>query len=75
MDQPMTGDAPRPEGEGEKTLERVREVTDALVKIASGDFSVSLELTPADDEIDSIAASVSMLAEELKAGFEERDEA
>ena len=44
---------------------RLREISDAIFRIASGDFEVDLEATPGMDEIDAIARGVSMLAEEI----------
>jgi PAS domain S-box-containing protein len=44
---------------------RLREISDAIFRIASGDFEVDLEATPGMDEVDAIARGVSMLAEEI----------
>ncbi|MCG2794456.1 MAG: HAMP domain-containing protein, partial [Actinomycetia bacterium] len=44
---------------------RLQEITDALGKLASGDFSVRLETSPQRDELDALAVGVSILAGEL----------
>jgi len=51
---------------------RLQKISLMIQSIASGDFSSRLELSPALDEIDSIARGINMLAEELGERFEEK---
>ena len=44
---------------------RLHEISEALYRIASGDFEIDLPVTPEMDEVDAIARGVSMLAEEI----------
>lgn len=49
----------------EDEVSRLEEMAQALSSIAAGDFSVSLETSPRQDELDAVALGISMLAEEL----------
>ena len=46
---------------------RLEEMAQAMYRIASGDFSVSLDTFPRQDELDTVAHGISMLAEETGA--------
>jgi hypothetical protein len=47
--------------------ERAQEIAKEILKMASGDYSVEPPVSPAMDELDSLALAVSMLGEELTA--------
>jgi hypothetical protein len=46
---------------------RAQEVANAILQMASGDYSAAVPVSPAMDELDSLALAVSMLGEELTA--------
>ena len=46
-------------------VSRIEDISEAVFRVASGDFSVRLETSPQRDELDAFAVGVSMLAEEL----------
>jgi signal transduction histidine kinase len=54
------------------TDERILAIENAIFSIASGDFGVRLLSSPSEDEIDSLACGISMLAEEMGAMMEAR---
>jgi len=55
---------------GTPDAERAQEIAKAILKMASGDFSVAPPVSPAMDELDALALAVSMLGEELTASHE-----
>jgi len=57
----------------DKTLEneRVNEIVEAVMKVARGDYSVQLELSGRNDELDSLAMSLNMMIDDIRTGQEE----
>ncbi len=57
----------------DKTLEneRVDEIIEATMKVARGDYSVRLELSGRNDELDSLAMSLNMMIDDIRTGQEE----
>ena len=48
--------------------ERINELIEATMKVARGDYSVQVELSGKNDEIDSLAVGLNMMIDNLKAG-------
>jgi two-component system sensor kinase FixL len=66
MAENMSNDEEPPrQGIPEDQASRLHEISDAIFRVASGDFEVKLPITAELDEIDGIARGVSMLAEEI----------
>ncbi len=61
-----TGEEPRKQEAPRDPASRLHEISDAIFRVASGDFEVKLPITAELDEIDGIARGVSMLAEEIE---------
>ena len=57
----------------DKTLEneRVNEIIEAAMKVARGDYSVQVELSGRNDELDSLAMSLNMMIDDIRTGQEE----
>ena len=53
--------------------ERVNEIIEAAMKVARGDYSVQLELSGKNDELDSLAMSLNMMVDDIKASVEDLD--
>ena len=47
--------------------ERIDEMVEAIMRVARGDFSVQIELSGKDDEIDSLALGLNMMIDEIRA--------
>lgn len=54
---------------------RIDQIINSIEKIARGDYSVLVELSDKNDEIDSIAIGINMLVEEIKSRIEDLREA
>ena len=48
--------------------ERINEIIESIMKVARGDYSVQIELSGKNDEIDSLAMGFNMMIDDLKAG-------
>ena len=59
----------------DKTLEneRVNDIVEAVMKVASGDYSVQVELSGRNDELDSLAMSLNMMIGDIRTGVEDLD--
>src|SRR5665648_276996 len=45
---------------------RIREILDAIIEIAQGDYSGQIELTNKNDDIEAIAFGINMMIDDLK---------
>ena len=61
----------------EKTSEndRINETIDAVMRIARGDYSVHIETSDKNDELDSLAVGINMMIEDIKDNVKELEEA
>lgn len=57
----------------ELSLERIQELVELVMRLASGDFDARATVTDSGDELDGLAAGIHMLAEEISAKFAEND--
>lgn len=57
----------------EQSLERIQELVELVMRLASGDFSARATVTDQGDELDGLAAGIHMLAEEISAKFAENE--
>ncbi|MBU0765533.1 MAG: PAS domain S-box protein, partial [Bacteroidetes bacterium] len=48
--------------------DRIYEIIEAVMKVARGDYSVQIELSDENDDIDSLAMGLNMMIDDLKAG-------
>ena len=48
--------------------ERINELVEAIMKVSRGDYSVQVELSGKNDELDSLAVGLNMMIDDLKAG-------
>jgi signal transduction histidine kinase len=57
----------------DKTLEkeRISEIIEAIMKVARGDYSVQIELSGKNDEIDSLAMGLNMMTDDIRNSIEE----
>ncbi|MCX6233313.1 MAG: HAMP domain-containing protein [Bacteroidetes bacterium] len=57
----------------DKTLEkdRINEIIETVIKVARGDYSVQLELSDKNDDIDSLAIGFNMMIDDIKEKTEE----
>jgi len=56
----------------DKTLEgRINEIIESIMKVARGDYSVQVELSGKNDEIDSLAMGLNMMIDDVGNGIEE----
>lgn len=57
----------------ELSLERIQELVELVMRLASGDFNARTTLSDQGDELDGLAAGIHMLAEEISAKFTENE--
>lgn len=55
------------------SLDRIEEISDLILQVASGDFDAKGAITEKKDEFDAIVMGINMLGEELKASTVSRD--
>lgn len=55
--------------------ERINKMIDAFVRVARGDYSVQLELSGKDDDLDSLAVGLNMLVDDVRNSVEELKQA
>jgi signal transduction histidine kinase len=60
-----------------KTLEteRMNEIIESIMKVARGDYSVQIELSGKNDELDSLAMGLNMMIDDIGYGIEELHQA
>lgn len=46
-------------------LDRVKEIIDAIIKVANGDYNVKVKLSGKNDYIDSIAIGLNMMVDDI----------
>ena len=60
----------------DKTSEaRINEMIEAVMKVARGDYSVQIELSPQNDDLDSLATVLNMMTDDIKNKISERKQA
>ena len=61
----------------DKTLEkdRINEMIVAIMKVARGDYSIRIELSGKNDDIDSLAMGLNMMIDDIRVSIEEVEKA
>src|SRR5208337_4077452 len=60
---------------GKSKKERIRTMTDAVMRAATGDYSLRLELTDKNDEIDALAVALNKMMNTIGCDFTKRKQA
>ena len=55
--------------------DRINEMIEAVMKVARGDYSVQIELSPKNDDLDSLALGLNMMIDDVKNEITERKQA
>ena len=51
--------------------ERMNEIIEAMMKVARGDYSVRVELSGKNDDLDALAMGLNMMIDDIRNGIEE----